>query len=113
MGLVSTVKETLLGRKRKVQYADPPRTIVLAHDRHAFDHWCHVHGVRPNDPLVIDISTATFDPARIQGYRFRSDDVFVVLETAPFGHGWNRYVQEILMRTGGWVDLEERKATYI
>jgi hypothetical protein len=101
------------GRKRKVKDADPPRTFVFAHSHQTFSHWCHVHGVNLNDPAVISISTATFEVHRIQGYHFRPKDVFVVLETAALGHGWHDLCQEVLQRSEGWVDLEERKEQHI
>lgn len=100
--------DKIFRRDKKVDNL-PSQTYVFALNRSRFESWCHWKGVNPRDRNIHAISTGAYQSHQLQGIFIRPNDKVIVLENAVWGHGWFKAREDMLMRSGGWIDLEDRK----
>lgn len=99
----------ILRRDRKKTHTLPQQLYVFALNRQRFESWCHFHGINPRDRDLRVIYTGSFQPHMLQGMMVRPGDKIIVLENADMGYGYQRAREEMAVRTGGWIDIDDLK----
>ena len=100
--------DRLLGRNKKGERPTKARTFVFALNRHRFETYCYYSSTNERDPNVRFISTSS-DPHSLRGFHLEPRDRIVVLENVELGHFYKQVREQVLIISGGWVDIDQRE----